>query len=304
VVEYEDEEDRFLSMDGTLRERSYLISSIEFKNDRITYLIDDLCKPILLDEGLNGTDLVFHLAANSYISKGVNNPQVDFQNTTTATYNLLSAMKNASVNKIVFSSGSGIYGVNSNNYFDELHAPLFPVSHYGASKLCAESMISAFVHMHNFQAWIFRFANVVGDWQSHGVAYDFIKRLNHNPEKLIVLGNGFQNKSYIHVSDVLSAIFCVLHNTKNDNRINAFNVSNDDIITVRDIVKIVLEEMKLNSAEVIYGITPYGWIGDVPQIKLDNNKIKSLGWEFKYNSFDSIRKATKFLIDKKNNMYE
>lgn len=269
-----------------------------FTNDRITYIIDDLKNPSLLENALNNIDLVFHLAANSDISKGVNNPQIDFLNTTTSTFNLLTAMKNVGVKKIVFSSGSGIYGMNKENIFDEIYAPLYPVSHYGASKLCAEAMISSFVHMHDMQAFIFRFANIVGDWQSHGVAYDFIKRLKKAPERLIVLGNGYQNKSYIHISDVLSAIFCILEKGLEQN-IQSFNVSNDDLITVRDIVKIILTEMNLTSTKVEYGTTPYGWIGDVPEIKLINNKIKSLGWNYKYNSEQSIRKAVRFLIEEK-----
>lgn len=267
-----------------------------FKNDRITYVIDDLKNPSLLEDALNNIDLVFHLAANSDISKGVNNPQIDFLNTTTATFNLLTAMKTIGVKKIVFSSGSGIYGMNKKNIFDENYAPLYPVSHYGASKLCAEAMISSFVHMHNMQALIFRFANIVGDWQSHGVAYDFIEQLKKTPERLVVLGNGYQNKSYIHVSDVLSAIFCALEKGFDQN-IQSFNVSNDDLITVRDIVKIILTEMDLTSTKVDYGTTPYGWIGDVPEIKLINNKIKLLGWNYKYNSEQSISKAVKFLVN-------
>jgi UDP-glucose 4-epimerase len=266
-----------------------------FGNDRITYFIDDLKNPVSLKNALEKIDLVFHLAANSDISKGVNNPQIDFLNTTTSTFNLLTAMKTVGVKKIVFSSGSGIYGTSKDNVFDEKYAPLFPVSHYGASKLCAEAMISSFVHMHNMQALIFRFANIVGDWQSHGVAYDFIKRLKKNPESLVVLGDGYQNKSYIHVSDVLAAIFCVLEKGFDEN-IQAFNVSNDDLITVRDIVQIILTEMKLTSTSVEYGTTPYGWIGDVPEIKLTNTKIKSKGWNYKNNSEQAIRKAVKFLI--------
>jgi len=266
-----------------------------FNTDRIKYVIDDLKAPTLLADALNNIDLVFHLAANSDISKGVNDPQIDFLNTTTATFNLLSAMKAASVKKIVFSSGSGIYGISDDNIFDEKYAPLFPVSHYGASKLCAEAMISSFVHMHNMQALVFRFANVVGDFQSHGVAYDLINKLKKDPEQLVVLGDGYQNKSYIHVSDVISAIFYILEKGFNQ-PIQSYNVSNDDLITVRDIVKIILTEMNLTSTKVHYGTTPYGWVGDVPEIKLINNKIKSLGWNYKYNCEQSISKAVRFLI--------
>ena len=267
-----------------------------FKSDRIIIAIDDLVNPTLLENVLDGVDLVFHLAANSDISKGVNNPRIDFLNTTTSTFNLLSAMNTVGVKKIVFASGSGIYGKNDNNVFDENYAPLFPISHYGASKLCAEAMISSFVYMHSMQAIIFRFANVVGEWQSHGVVYDFIKRLKKEPEKLVVLGDGHQNKSYIHVSDVLSAVFCAIEKGF-DSDIQSYNVSNDDSITVREIVKIILNEMNLTSTKVKYGTTPYGWIGDVPEIKLINKRIKSIGWNFKYNSAEAIRKAVTFLVN-------
>lgn len=266
-----------------------------FISDRINIIIDDLKNPTYLESALDGVDLVFHLAANSDISKGVNNPKIDFLNTTTSTFNLLSAMKAVGVKKLIFSSGSGIYGMNNDNVFDENYGPLLPISHYGASKLCAEAMISSFVHMHDIQAIIFRFANIVGDWQSHGVAFDLIKKLKNGPEKLVVLGDGYQNKSYIHVSDVLSAIFCAIEKGFEQD-IQLYNISNDDSITVRDIVNIILYEMNLTSQKVEYGTTPYGWIGDVPEIKLINKKIKSLGWDFKYNSEQSIRNAVKFLI--------
>jgi UDP-glucose 4-epimerase len=267
-----------------------------FNSDRIAYFIDDLKQPTLLNRALSDVDFVFHLAANSDISKGVNNPAIDFLNTTTATFNLLTAMKEIGVNQLVFFSGSGVYGMDDHNIFDESYAPLFPVSHYGASKLSAEAMISSFVHMHDMQALIFRFANVVGDFQSHGVAYDFVRRLKINPEKLVVLGDGYQNKSYVHVSDILSAVFCAIDKAP-DRKIQAYNVANDDTITVRDIVKIILDEMQLNTTKIEYGTTPYGWVGDVPEIKLVNKAIKSLGWSFNFSSEQSIRKAVSFLIN-------
>ena len=85
-----------------------------------------------------------------------------------------------------------------------------PISMYGASKLGAEGLISAFCHMFDMQAWIYRFANVVGERQTHGVGYDFIQRLRNNPDELQILGDpGNQSKSYIHVSDVIrSDLFC------------------------------------------------------------------------------------------------
>jgi UDP-glucose 4-epimerase len=270
---------------------------IEFYNTlpNITVVYQDLLEAAALPAAIEGCDLIFHLAANSDISKGVFNPSIDFQNTVVATQNLLQAMLQAGVKNIIFSSGSGVYGDISDKYIPEDQGPLVPVSHYGASKLCAESMIAAFVFMHDLNAWIFRFANVVGDGQTHGVAYDFIRRLKANPDKLEVLGNGYQNKSYIHISDIINGIFTVVN--KVGDKISYHNIATDDSITVRQIADIVVEAMQLQQTAVQYGETPFGWKGDVPVIKLSTERIKKTGWTSRYNSFEAMRAAVKSMLD-------
>lgn len=263
---------------------------------QVKIIYADLLEADKIHNSLKGSDLVIHLAANSDISKGVFNPHIDFQNTVCTTFNLLSAMLAVGVTNIIFSSGSGVYGDVSNIFIPENYGPLVPVSHYGASKLCAESLISSFVHMHNFKAWIFRFANVIGDGQTHGVAYDFINRLRKNPKELVVLGNGYQNKSYILVDDIINGINLVLSNS--DDSINFYNISTEDAITVRQIVEIILEEMELQNTKIIYGDTPFGWRGDVPVINLDASRIRSLGWKCQNNSYDAMKLSVRFMLNK------
>ena len=269
----------------------------DYKNVYIVF--GDMQIENIVEDSLIGVDLVIHLCANSDISKGVENPKIDFQNTVVTTHNLLCGMLKNNVKDIIFSSGSGIYGDLPNISITENNGPNLPISHYGASKLCAEAMISSFVFMHDFNALIFRFANVVGEGQTHGVAYDFIKKLKKEKNSLEIKGNGRQLKSYIHISDIINGIEICFDNFISG--IDHYNISTDDTITVKDIAISVLNKMNLNNANLNFGETDYGWKGDVPVILLSNNKIKSIGWNPKYNSIESINIAIDWMIKNLNN---
>lgn len=256
----------------------------------VSIIIGDLLDYKKTKSSMQGSDIVIHLAANSDISKGVFNPSIDFDNTIVATKNVLNSMLENEINQIVFPSGSGVYGDVNNINIPEEYGPLIPVSHYGASKLSAEALISSFVHMHDFTALIFRFANVIGPNQTHGVAYDFIRKIIKNSDELNVLGNGTQLKSYIHVDDIISGIFIALE--KSFEKLQIYNLSTDDAITVKDIAKLVVSKMG-NNTKIIYGNTNYGWRGDVPKISLSSEKIKKMGWNPNYTT----REAMKVSID-------
>jgi len=243
-------------------------------------------------------DIVYHFAANSKISEGVDNPNIDFEITTIGTHNVLMAMMENNVKSIVFSSGSGVYGDQNDRLLDESFGPLLPVSFYGASKLCAEAYISSFCGMKNFKAYIFRFANVVGYRQTHGVAYDFYHKLKQNKLSLEVLGNGYQSKSYIDVNDIYEAIQLAI--TKQTNNIEVYNIGTNDYVTVRDIASIVLEALNLKNVSIEYGDDSFGWVGDVPVVRFSSEKIRSLGWKNQYTSHEAIKRAINFIIQDDN----
>src|SRR6266849_1014308 len=154
-----------------------------------------------------GADTVFHLASNPDIARAVREPDIDFWEGTYLTQNILEAMRQTGVRRLLYSSGSGVYGDTSTTPVVETYSPMRPISTYGASKLAGEALICAYCHMFDMHALAFRFANVVGPRQTHGVAYDFVLRLLRDPSQLQILGDGSQSKSYIHVDDVLDAIF-------------------------------------------------------------------------------------------------
>jgi UDP-glucose 4-epimerase len=250
--------------------------------------IKDLPK---LTAAMAGCDTVFHLAANPDISKAVTQPDIDFWEGTYLAQNVLEAMRINGVRRILYTSGSGIYGENAPVAFAENYGPCLPISTYGASKLACEALICAYCHMFDLTARAFRFANVVGPRQTHGVGYDFIRRLRDEPGRLRILGDGSQSKSYIHVEDILEAVF--IANDRCAVRYDIFNVATDDYITVAEIADLAVGVSGLPAGGVAYEFTggDRGWKGDVPIVRFDCAKIKSLGWKCRRTSADAVRDA-------------
>ena len=256
---------------------------------------DILNKKELFDVFKNGDfDVVFHMAANSDIAKSHKNPDVDFDNTLSTTYNVLLAMKEYNVKNIVFASTSAIYG-EANVSVGEDFGPLFPISHYGASKLASEAYISSFCENYGFKAWITRFPNVVGERATHGAIYDFINKLRKNPNELEVLGDGTQIKPYLYVKDLVEAIILVWKNT--NEKINYFNLGVESRTTVKKMAEMVIEEMNLE-AKIKYTGGSRGWIGDVPQFSYSLDKIHSLGWSAKVTSDEAVRKSIQYILER------
>jgi UDP-glucose 4-epimerase len=237
-------------------------------------------------------DTVFHLAANSDISISHSSPVIDFDHTFKTTWSVLEAMRKYDCKKIIFASTSAIFGDVTDN-IHENYGPIQPISHYGAGKLASEAFLSSFSYNYNIQTHIFRFPNVVGGTSTHGVIYDFLNKLKKDSEKLIVLGNGMQEKSYLHVTDLISGILhCIERNT---GLYNVFHVGGVDTINVTRIAEIVLEESG-SSHRIEYTGGDRGWVGDVPKFKYDVQKILATGWEPVLNSEAAVRKTVQELI--------
>ena len=255
-------------------------------------LLDLAALRVLFEQ--NSFDMVYHLAANSDIQKGGNDPDVDYNLTFNTTYFVLQCMKEYGVRKLFFASTSAIYGETTENLTEDF-GPLQPVSNYGASKLASEAFISAFSASYGIQTWIARFPNVVGERFTHGVIYDFIGRLKAEPKVLTVLGNGEQYKPYLYVKDLVEGILFVCENTTE--RFNVYNLGSESRTRVRDIARMVIEEMGLQS-EIAYTGGDRGWVGDVPEFRYDLKKIHCLGWRAAHNSDDSVRLAIQKALGK------
>ena len=256
---------------------------------RLEIVRADLKDVAAVTAAMQGCDTVFHLAANPDIAKAVTQPDIDFWEGTYLAQNVLEAMRVNRVPRILYTSGSGVYGENAAVAFNETFGPCLPISTYGASKLACEALISAYCHMFGLEGRAFRFANVVGPRQTHGVGYDFVRRLQADPTCLRILGDGSQSKSYIHVEDVLAAVWTAAE--KSPARFDVFNVATDDYLTVRAIADLAVQVCGLAAGSVRYDFTggDRGWKGDVPVVRFDLAKMKGLGWRARRTAAEAVR---------------
>ena len=245
---------------------------------------------------LKNYKLIYHCAADPEVRTSVTNPQTHFTHNVMSTLNLLEASRE-SVKNFVFLSTSTVYGDAARIPTPEDYSPMEPISPYGASKLACESLISSYAHTFNFNAINFRFANIIGETSTHGVIFDFIKKLKKNPKKLEILGDGTQNKSYMYISDCVDAIQHALsHSSK---KIEVYNIGSEDAVDVKTIAKVIIHEMGLDDVEISYtgGVDGgRGWKGDVKNMQLSISKIKSLGWKPVHNSLEAVKLTVKNIL--------
>jgi UDP-glucose 4-epimerase len=262
-------------------------------NSRLTVIEADLSKPGFGDHAFAGVDVCYHLAANSDIVRGVGNHGWDMDHTFLSTLHTLEAIKKHGVPELVFASSSAIYG-DLAGPLTETSGPCLPVSFYGAGKLASEGFIAAFSKQHNIHSWIVRFPNVVGGRSTHGVLHDFVRKLRASPHRLEVLGDGRQEKPYIHVRDLLAGIAFVRANFHDP--LNLVALGPPVGISVREIATIVIEEMQLAGVEIAYTGGEGGWKGDVPRYSYDCSRAVAKGWKQPASSEQAIRKSVREII--------
>lgn len=268
-------------------------------NERLHIIHGDIKDLDKLTEAMEGTDVVYSLASNPDIAKAVVQPDIDFWEGTYLINNVVEAMRKSGVKKLIYASGSGVYGDVGHTVTAEDFSPMLPSSTYGASKLACEALICSYCHMFDMDAAAFRFANVVGPNQTHGVGYDFLKRLTEDPRRLVILGDGTQSKSYIYIDDIVDALRTV--EKKALHGYNYYNVATLDHITVTEIADITVQIMGLHDVEYCYTGGDRGWKGDVPVVRLDSQKIRKLGWSNKYTTPEAIKMSVKSMYEEGKN---
>ena len=251
--------------------------------------LEDVMKAMSMD-----VDTVFHLAANPDIRLGTRVTNTDLEQGTVATYNVVEAMRRCDVKRIAFASSSVVYGEGAPMPTPENHGPCMPISLYGASKQAGEGLISSWVGTFGLQAWVFRFANIIGARGTHGVIFDFIHKLKADPSRLEVLGNGLQEKSYMEVGDCVDAILHVMQTAEEP--LNLYNLGSHDTASVRRIAEIVVEVTGCTDASIEYTGGDRGWAGDIPKARLGIEKMLATGFDVNMNSDDAIRHTATVLL--------
>ncbi|MFC7235933.1 NAD-dependent epimerase/dehydratase family protein [Halosegnis marinus] len=270
----------------------------DFRNSRREWVPDaaavvegDLTDPEVVAEAITpDTDIVFHLAADKDAAADT---VEQYRVNNTLTENVVERMDAVGVDNVAFTSSGTVYG-EAPRPTPEDYAPLEPISVYGASKLGEEGLLSVFAHSHDFTVWTFRFANIVGPRAQLGaVVPDFIAKLADDPEELEILGDGRQEKSYMHVDDCVDAMCHVVEHA--DAPVNTYNLGTRTTTSVTTIADIVADEMGLDPAYSYTG-GDRGWTGDVPRMRLSVEKLSALGWEPPESSDDAVRRATRALV--------
>jgi UDP-glucose 4-epimerase len=260
---------------------------------RLQLLVADLRHPAQIAPAFAGASTVWHLAANPDIRRGTSDPTLDFEHGTLSTFNALEAARRNDVGRFVFSSSSVVYGLPNRFPTAEDYGPLLPESLYGASKLAAEAMVSAYAHCYGIRAYVFRFANIIGPGMTHGVIYDFFEKLQRDPSRLEVLGNGQQSKSYLRVEDCVEGMR--LATARAQELVNLFNLGNEDRIAVREIAEKIVAATG-GRARIEYTGGDRGWVGDIPRQHLAIDRMRSLGWAPKQSSVQAVDRTIHELV--------
>lgn len=261
-------------------------------NPEIRIVRADVLDGERLKNEMAGSDIVFHFQANADVRGGATRTQIDLQQNTVATWNVLEAMRINEIKKIVFASSATVYGEPDIFPTPENYAPL-QTSLYGASKFSCEAMIQAYCEYFGITCHIFRFVSWIGERYSHGVIFDFMRKLRKDARVLEILGDGKQRKSYLDVVDGVDGIFYALEHAKE--RKNVFNLGHDASMNVLDLADIIVGELGLR--EVRYATTggERGWLGDSPFVHLDTTKLKALGWRPRISIEQGIRNTVQYL---------
>lgn len=288
-----------LLLDNLSRGRRSNLGPLEHDNG-VRLVVADCAEPEAILAAVEAADFadadeVWHLAANSDIAAGGADLRVDVRDTLQTTTGVLEAMRTLGLRSLNFASTSAVYGDLGGRPVDEDAGPLQPISNYGAMKLASEAQIHAACESFVERANIYRFPNVVGVPATHGVLLDFVRKLHRTPERLEVLGDGTQQKPYLHAADLVDAMLFACGALG-----PGFNVLNigptDEGVAVRDIAAIVAAAVS-PQAEIVFGNSPRGWVGDVPRFSYALDRLHGLGWRSERTSADAVRQAVSEIIE-------
>lgn len=252
----------------------------------------DLRTPGAAVDAAAGCDAIFHLAANADVRHGTEHPTLDLEQNTIVTVNVLEAARRAGVRDFVFASTGSVYGEATVIPTPE-DAPI-PVqtSLYGASKMAAEGFIEAYAEGFGLRVLIFRFVSLLGERYTHGHVVDFVRQLRAHPDRLDVLGNGLQRKSYLYVGDCVDAMLIALRASPGN--VGVYNLGAPEYCELNDSIGWICATLGV-TPELAYTGGDRGWIGDNPFIFLDCARMTALGWAPTLGIRDAVVRTVRWL---------
>lgn len=283
-------DDRVLVVDN-LRSGSWSFLNSEIKQRRVEIFEASIEKLSLSESDFENLVSIFHLASNAEIALAQTQPDVDFWHGTSLTNYAVELWRMCEHAEFVYASGSGVYGDAGDSIVlseDDLGYPI--ISTYAASKLAGEALVESYAFLFDRPATIFRFGNVVGPNQTHGVVLDFVAKLLRDPSQLEVWGDGTQTKPYVHVSDIVRGLIDVRNETETAAK---FNLATTDVVSVAEIIDIVIRVTGIEPVRIDFGTESRGWKGDVPVVLMDSSKAHAFGWRPTYSGHAALEDAAR-----------
>lgn len=269
------------------------------KNPKVSFIQADCLDYSRVLEAVKGHDLVWHMAANTDIIGSHAQPDRDLKDCVVATFNVVEAMRQTGIKPILFASSGAVYGqLCLEDHVNEGAGPLMPMSTYAAGKIGSEAFISCYCHLYGLRGWMFRFGNVLGSRLTHGVIFDFVRKLRENPRELLILGDGTQEKNYFLTEECINGMAWAFRNVplSDETPCDVFNLGTTTVTRVTEIARIVIEEMGLPDVRVQIQGTKVAWIGDQPKVHFTVDKINRLGWRCQRSSDDAVRTAVRRVL--------
>ena len=251
-------------------------------------------------------DAVIHFAAFSQVGESVKDPKKYYINNVCGTINLLTAMLEHNVNKIVFSSTAATYGEPEYIPIDEKH-PQNPINPYGQTKLMIEKIMDDYDKAYGLKSVRLRYFNVagadsksrIGEWhepETHLIP-NILKSTFNTGKTFEMYGNDYDTKDgtcvrdYINIEDLINAHLLALEYLNNGGETNYFNLGTNDGNTVKEVFNAC---EKITNQTIAVKQMPRRE-GDPASLVADNKKIKStLGWSPEKNLEYSIETAYKW----------
>lgn len=286
LAEYLSKEHNVIIYDNFSTGKKRFVSNLNCKIIKSDILnMDELLKAI------KNIDICYHLAADPDVRESYKSPLKNFKINLEGSFNVLEACRKNDVSKIVFASSSVIYG--RAKIPTPENAEIRPISNYGAAKASFEHYLSSYSDLYNINCVIVRYANIIGPRLTHGIIYDFYNKLKKNRKTLEILGDGFQEKSYLHVKDCIEATIFASRNM--EQKFEVYNIGSNETITVKQIADILIDVLGLETVKYKYTGSKQGWPGDIPKMKLSINKLKDKGWIPNHSIEEAIIDSINFL---------
>lgn len=259
---------------------------------RLRTVTCDLRDRTALTAELAGCGRVVHLAATSDPRGSAGSREADVQHGIVATWNLLEAMVAAGVPSITFASSQHVYGPTVGTV-TERTGPLLPANLYGASKLACEGLLSSYALNFGLEVTICRLANVIGPGLQRSFVSDVIRRLRTEPDRLEILGDGTNARSYLYIDDCLDAM--TLLPLVRAHACDLYCVGTIDTVTARRAAEICVDEMGFRGRTEIVCSGPRSWPGDPGSVAMDSSRARDAGWAPAWSSEEALRATARAL---------